>query len=114
MNPMDDFTSNGSRSHKPYTVSDTFFDDIEKSIITRTESIRPRRKGIRIKKWAVTAAASAAIALITAAYALLTTPPATYDFDDVAQAFDNLSDDDQSYMIDHYQQDIFLLFDQTN
>lgn len=91
----------------PYTVPDRFFDEMEKNV-WRTLKEKPtdkrnkHRTFLRIVTLAITSAA-AAVALF---FVLNYNQPV--GIDEVDEAFDNLSMEDQSYLLSVYQDDIFI------
>lgn len=89
----------------PYRVPDTFFADVEDEIITKTHVRHKRHNILRITYRSIAVAVTLAL-LFVIGY------PDTFkhkiDFAEIAQAFDNLSDADQSYLLEIYQDDIFI------
>ncbi|MDE5989831.1 MAG: hypothetical protein K2H17_10605 [Duncaniella sp.] len=88
----------------PYRVPDDFFADVEKRIAA--DALEQRRRSVRRIFWRGIAAAAVLVLLFMA------TRPGLFrhrtDFTDVAQAFDDLSDADRSYLLETYQDDIFI------
>lgn len=94
----------------PYTVPDGFFDEMEKSVWrTLNEKIADKRNKhctvMRIVTLAITSAA------VTLFFVLNYNQPV--GIGEVDEAFDNLSTEDQSYLLSVYQDDIFIN-EQTN
>lgn len=89
----------------PYRVPDSFFDNVEESIIAKARNRQKRRRIFKISYGIVAAAAIFAFILIVAPP---DTPSDTTDFAAIAQAFDNLSEADQTYLLEMYQDDIFI------
>lgn len=88
----------------PYRVPEGFFGEMEERIVGRAVAERKRRRLWQPAwRWAAAAAVAAAVALA----GLLPAGNSAPDFDAVAQAFDGLSPQDQEYVIDIYQDDIF-------
>ena len=92
----------------PYRVPDSFFDDFENKIIAETD--KPRiAKRINIKRLLLPAGIVAATAAILLSVNIA---PSSFDdsadYYDIALAFDNLSDDDRTCLIDAFQDDIFI------
>lgn len=88
----------------PYRVPDDFFADVEKNITA--DALRQRRRGYTRIFWRGIAAAAVLVLLFMA-----TRPGISRhrtDFTEVAQAFDDLSDADRSYLLETYQDDIFI------
>lgn len=88
----------------PYRVPDDFFADVEKRIAA--DALEQRRRSVRRIFWRGIAAAAVLVLLF------MVTRPGLFrhstDFTDVAQAFDDLSDADRSYLLETYQDDIFI------
>lgn len=89
----------------PYRVPDTFFADVEERIMADVAS-RNRKRNL-FKIIFRSAGIAAMLALIVAVGATMMLSSNT-DFYDIAQAFDDLSETDQSYIIESYQEDIFI------
>ena len=101
--------------HYDYGMSEVFFEEMEKNIWNEVKQqppaaeaekrIRPKRTA-RIK-YIATAAAAAAVVLLV----LNIRPagePSESDSPTIENAFDMLSQDDQSYLLSIYQNDIFM------
>lgn len=121
MNRDFDFDNAGKRM--PYTTPDGFFDKLEEDIWIEVKNdcrekeagkpVVPAEKQTHRKpfKWriltgsAVAVAASIALALVVNMHFSTTshTPPSGVD-----QAFSQLSIDDQAYLLDIYQDDVFI------
>lgn len=101
---MDSYNFNPTVKKMPYRVPDDFFADVEKRIVA--DALRRRRSGLKRIVWRSLAAAAALVLLFLAAR------PGIFrretDFTEVAQAFDDLSDADRSYLLETYQDDIFM------
>lgn len=89
----------------PYRVPDTFFDDMKNTIIINARSRQNRHNILRITYRSIGAAATLALILIVGSLGI---SGHETDFTEIAQAFDNLSDADQSYLLEIYQDDIFI------
>lgn len=89
----------------PYRVPDGFFDDMEDSITSRALSYSKKNLISKILYWGVASAAAIAALIIVA---IPGDSNEKTEFADIAQAFDNLSDADQAYLIEIYQDDIFI------
>lgn len=90
----------------PYRVPDTFFPDVENEIIDRTFA---RHKKCNILK--VTYGSVAVAAILVLIFIVGNSDDTLLqrtDFAEVAQAFDNLTDADQAYLLEIYQDDIFI------
>lgn len=128
-----DFKQVGKRM--PYTTPDGFFKDMEKNILEAVKDdtpqavkIQPKSVKVQLKKrpvfkmiWAaaIVVAASVAVLLVlnidfSAADSSLASShssqpsQAKSDLEQVDQAFAQLSEADQAYLLDVYQEDVFL------
>lgn len=102
-----DFNKIGKRM--PYTVPEGFFDQLGENVMVRAKAEERKRhkrgRLIAITSTIMTMAAAAALFFVVTT----TTQPADeVEFTDVEQAFNNLSDDDQAYLLAVYQEDVFL------
>ena len=89
----------------PYRVPDTFFDDVENTIMINVRKRQNKRNVFKIFYRIIAVAATLAPLL------LIVSPDTTNhktDFAEIAQAFDNLSEADQTYLLEVYQDDIFI------
>ena len=106
-----DFNSIGRR--EPYKVSDGFFESLNAKL---KEEVRPRPH-TRWLRWGSILTGAASVAAVFA-IALSSGVPETiqqpqpdskvYTMSDVEQTFDRLAETDQAYLIDIYNQDVFL------
>ena len=106
-----DFNSIGKRM--PYTVPDGFFDKLENNVMEEVRGKRievreysSRKKVLRITLRSLLAVA-AAIALFFLVQPLLPKNNVD-DFESVELAFNNLSADDQDFLIQVYEDDLFI------
>ena len=114
-----DFDQVGKRM--PYSTPDDFFKDMEANILEQVMDdkpkpvrIQPKKRSLRKVIWtaAIAVAASVAVLLIlnidfTAPHSSL--PSQAYnEMQAVDQAFAQLSSADQAYLLDVYQEDVFL------
>ncbi len=102
---MDSYNFDKIGKKMPYSVPDTFFDDFENKIMAKAASRRKRHKVLKIVYQSIAVAAS--LALIVVAVSQYTMTRKT-DFAEIDLAFDNLSEADQAYLIEIYQEDIFI------
>ena len=120
-----DFKQVGKRM--PYTTPDGFFKDMEKNILEAVK-IQPQSVKVQPKKppvfkmiWAAAIAVAASVAVLlvlnidfSAADSSLASShssqpsQAKSDLEQVDQAFAQLSEADQAYLLDVYQEDVFL------
>lgn len=102
-----DFDRIGKRM--PYKTSENFFDEMEANIWKEVQGglLQPhKRKTYRLRIFAGVLAIAASIALL-----LIFNPFFLQEqgsFSKVEQAFANLSQEDQAYMLEVYQEDIFM------
>lgn len=93
----------------PYSMPEGFLKEMEESVMgsVAAES-KPKRRPLTYVIFRSAVAAAAVAALFTVS--LNTMQPKRYiaNYTDVDQAFDNLSYDDQQYMIDTYSNDVFM------
>lgn len=106
-----DFNFDSVGKRMPYTVPDGFFARMEEKLMAEVrEQGRMRRKRARmasvIKKSFLAAAACAAIAFTV--HLGLAAPWQEVNEQDVEQAFSQLSQTDQAYILAVYQDDVFL------
>jgi len=95
----------------PYTVPDGFFDKLEENVMNELKA-QPAKKKASVVRIAVRAAlaVAACIALFLVVKKVLPQgqDTATDDFENVELAFNNLSTEDQDYLIEVYQEELFL------
>jgi len=102
----------------PYSVPEGFFDTMEENIHsalseTNTHPLSSTVKNIR-RKWIflLTGAVAAVALLLLAVRIFLPTPYASeYSFEKVELAFNNLSTDDQNFLMEVYEDDVFMAVD---
>ena len=89
----------------PYRVPDTFFDELENTIMIEVQKRQNKRNILKIFYRSVAVAATIALLMIVGGSG---TKNDKTDFAEIAQAFDNLSEADQTYLLEVYQDDIFI------
>ena len=114
-----DFDQVGKRM--PYSTPDDFFKDMEANILEQVKDDKPKPVRIQPKKrplmkviWAAAMAVAASVAVLlilnidfAAPHSSL--PSQAYnEMQAVDQAFAQLSSADQAYLLDVYQEDVFL------
>lgn len=106
-----DFEQVGKRM--PYNVPDGFFDKLEENVMeelkgkgSEVSEHSNRKKGLRIALYSALAVA-AAVALFFAIQPLLPIS-STDDFESVELAFNNLSTEDQDFLLQIYEEDLFM------
>lgn len=104
-----DFDKTGKRM--PYTVPDGFFDELERNVRRQTAP-RPTTSAKRkplFRHVAMLAAASAAAAIaLPMVFSYRPAPQPAYTMENVEQAFADLSGEDQAYILEVYNEDIFI------
>ena len=103
-----DFDRIGKRM--PYKTPGNFLDEMEANVWREVQHELPKapgRKTLRLRVFAGAMAAAASIALLFVFHPFSPTEE-TDSFSDVEQAFANLSQEDQAYMLAVYQEDIFM------
>lgn len=104
MNTEFDFNNIGKR--EPYKVPENFFQSLEDNIIRKNTAAKRRS----ISPWRIILASAASIAVIISV-AVSTGISSTHngcDIEDVEREFSQLSAADQEYLIEVYQDDIFI------
>lgn len=99
-----DFNNIGKR--EPYTVPENFFTELEYKI----ESVTVKKTVPRILSWRYILSAITSVAAIAAIVLTIGLHNVSnrYDLDDVEQRFTHLSESDQNYLLEIYQEDILL------
>ena len=104
-----DFSKIGKQM--PYTVPDGFFDQLEENVMNEVKA-QPARKKATVLRMAIRAAIAiaACIALFLVVKKVLPQDNDTFtdDFENVELAFNNLSTEDQDYLLEVYQEELFL------
>ena len=111
-----DFNQVGKRM--PYSTPDDFFAKMQGNILDAVQDmpqknteIKTNRRTVRKWLWPVSLSAAAAVVamFVINIHFLAPTPSASSDnIQDVEQAFAQLSDGDQDYILDVYQDDVFI------
>ena len=111
-----DFSKIGKQM--PYTVPDGFFDQLEEHVMSEVVNAQPTKKKANVVRMAIRAAIAiaACIALFLVVKKVLPQSDNTItdDFDSVELAFNNLSTDDQDYLLEVYQEELILDNDLNN
>lgn len=105
-----DFSKIGKQM--PYTVPDGFFDELEENVM-REVKVQPAKKDkaktIRMAiRAALAVAACLALFLIVKKNLPQGNDTSTDDFENVELAFNNLSTEDQAYLLEVYQEEQFM------
>ena len=111
-----DFNQVGKRM--PYSTPDDFFAKMQSNILDAVQDmpqkntkIKTNRRTVRNWLWPVSLSAAAAVVamfVINIHFLAPNTPTASSDIQDVEQAFAQLSECDQAYIVDVYQDDVFI------
>ena len=114
-----DFGKVGKRM--PYSTPDDFFKDMEANILEQVKDDKPKPVRIQPKKrplmkviWAAAMAVAASVAVLLILNIDFAAPhsslpsQADKEMQAVDQAFAQLSSADQAYLLDVYQEDVFL------
>ncbi len=111
-----DFNQVGKRM--PYSTPDDFFAKMQSNIHDAVQDmpqkntkIKTNRRTVRKWLWPVSLSAAAAVVamfVINIHFLAPNTPTASSDIQDVEQAFAQLSECDQAYIVDVYQDDVFI------
>ena len=114
-----DFGKVGKRM--PYSTPDDFFKEMEANILEQVKDDKPKPVRIQPKKrpmmkviWAAAMAVAASVAVLLIINIDFATPhsslpsQADNEMQAVDQAFAQLSSADQAYLLDVYQEDVFL------
>jgi hypothetical protein len=106
-----EFDINNIGKRMPYTVPDDFFANVEDKVMERVGNLNnsKKRKGIVIALRAVIAAAACvALLFVVKGKFFNVSPTPADDFASVQLAFNNLSSDDQDFLIEVYEDDDIL------
>ena len=110
-----DFNQVGKRM--PYFTPDDFFAKMQSDILDAVQDMPQKNTEIKtnrrtVRKWlwpvSLSAAAVAAMLVINIHFLAPNTPTASSDIQDVEQAFEQLTEGDQAYILDVYQDDVFI------
>ena len=104
-----DFSNIGKRM--PYRVPENFFTDMEQRAMEGMRSEASSRAKRKVSTVSMVVKGIAAVAAVVALILMFTPHNAKTEadnFTDVEQAFAHLSSEDQAYMLEVYQEDIFI------
>ena len=114
MDKQFDFEQVGKRM--PYNVPDGFFDQLEQNVMAEvkpddTVTEKPKVKARTVKMtFRILLAAAAAVALFFVVTKNLPTSESQTDtFEFVELAYNNLSTEDQEFLMEVYEEDVFLI-----
>ena len=107
MNKDFDFDKVGKRM--PYQVPDSFFAQLESNVMQEVKSEVAVAKKLRFRRitWGTIIGAAAAVALLVTVN-LKSTKVKEYSAEAVNQAFSQLQPADQAYLLEVYDEDVFL------
>ena len=104
-----DFSKIGKQM--PYTVPDGFFDKLEENVMNEVKAQPARKKATVIRlaiRAAIAVAACIAMFLVVKKVLPQGQDAVADDFENVELAFNNLSTEDQDYLLEVYQEEQFL------
>lgn len=100
----------------PYAMPENFLHDMQHAVEQRISGMKTettRRKAARMRIMFHSAvSAAAAVTLFLVCYNTMLRPKPAGSYADIERAFDNLSSDDQAYMLDTYSTDAFAYADE--
>ena len=106
------FDFNKIGKQMPYTVPDNFFDELEEKVMREVKAQpvkKDKAKTIRMAiRAALAVAACLALFLIVKKVLPQGSDTVTDDFANVELAFNNLSTEDQDYLLEVYQEELFM------
>ena len=105
MEQNSDFSKIGKQM--PYTVPDGFFDKLEENVMKECAPTKPRVIRMAIRA-ALAIAACIALFLVVKKNLPQGSDTSTDDFENVELAFNNLSTEDQAYLLEVYQEEQFM------
>lgn len=96
----------------PYSVPDDFFDTLEADILSQVNLPSTDHRSVRrvriLRLWTRGIAVAATLALLFWVGDSVFTQQRKPDLQDVELAFNELSDEDQNYLLTVYREDIFM------
>ena len=104
-----DFSKIGKQM--PYTVPDGFFDKLEENVMNEVKAQSAKKKATIVRmaiRAALAIAACIALFLVVKEVLPLGHDTVTDDFENVELAFNNLSTEDQDYLLEVYQEELIL------
>ncbi len=112
MGNMNDFDFNSVGKRMPYKVEDGFFERFEEQVAAKAlcdnKVGKGRKMSVRLRIPIRLALTAAAVLLVGMVVWRNLYPQDTVDFDSVETAFAHLSEEDQQYLLDTYDEDIFI------
>ncbi len=101
-----DFDKVGKRM--PYTVPEGFFDKLEEDVWKEVKTDCREKKSGRLRLVVRSAMAVAAAVALLVVINMGVSKPSPVTIDDVDRQFSRLSFDDQTYLLEIYQEDVFI------
>jgi len=95
----------------PYTVPDGFFEKLEENVMNEVKAQSAKKKATIVRmaiRAALAIAACIALFLVVKEVLPLGHDTVTDDFENVELAFNNLSTEDQDYLLEVYQEELIL------
>ncbi len=99
----------------PYTVPDNFFETVEEELIRKAKQVKPLNEGVGemekatgIGRISFRVIISAAALIILAVTCIQLYYNANRGYSTIEDAFCNLTNDDRSYLLELYSDDIFI------
>ena len=99
---------NGVGKRMPYNVPDDFFAILEEKVMQEVKADTSQRKAWLSKGFRRLSIAAAAALAVVVGYHALSRSQSKDDFTAVEEAFAHLSEEDQEYLLEVYQEDIFM------
>jgi hypothetical protein len=119
MDKQFDFEQVGRRM--PYNVPDGFFDQLEQNVMVEvtagniaTEKPKQKARTVKMTIRTILAAAAAVALFFVVTKNLPTSNAQTDSFDHVELAYNNLSNEDQEYLMEVYEEDVFIIDNEMN
>ena len=101
-----DFDKVGKRM--PYTVPEGFFDNLEENVWNEMKADCAEKKNGKLRLFMRSAMAAAATVTLLFVINMGVSKPEPVTVNDIDQAFSQLTADDQTYLLDIYQNDVFI------
>jgi hypothetical protein len=114
-NKQFDFSQVGKRMS--YTVPEGFFDEMEKNVMAEIKADKPQKKARTIKiavRTMIAAAAAIALFLVVTRQQPKDASVSQDYFAYVELAYNNLSSEDQEYLQEIYEEDVFLYNEESD
>ena len=119
MDKQFDFEQIGKRM--PYNVPDGFFDQLEQNVMAEvqldnaaTEKPKQKARTVKMATRTILAAAAAVALFFVVTKNLPSDNTQTDTFAKVELAYNNLSPEDQEYLMEIYEEDVFMIDEEMN